>query len=104
MSSYVYMSVDRVHALAQACVDRIDGYNKKKLAQAIAKYRRGWWIFKPSATLTDHEIEKRLRLEFKFVDSGGYCQSIARDLLKAIKHAEPGSMVQVAVDDLAWLT
>ncbi len=103
MSSFMVMPVDKLLNLARTCVARIDESNKQELAKAIANYRRGWWIFKPSKDLTDVEIECRLREDFMYTNHGGYARGIAMNLVKALEYALPDSTVFVSIEDFGHI-
>lgn len=104
MPSFVTLPASKVLGLAKAKIDQIDASNKRDLARAISDYRKGWWIFRPPANLTDSEIERILILGNKFFYHGGHAKSIASDLVNALKYADPNSTVQVDAHDFSFLT
>ena len=98
--SYVTMPTSSVLELAKRRIEFLGVHNDRRLAIAIADYRKGWWIFKPSPKLTDQEIERELRRGLRFFDQGWVDLDVAKRLVSTLSVAGVGDTVFVSTADL----
>jgi hypothetical protein len=97
------MTVEDVKKMCEACIKSIDDDNAEKLAKAIAEYRKGWWIFKPSEKMTDAAIEAELRRRMRYYVSYGLQRATASALLRSCKYVA-STVIQVSSEDLYRIT